>query len=744
MDYLSWNDALAERFFRPECDGQRVFLFVTEALIAEIGASTDEALSDFIRAVLAGPPFVFGESLCERASRSLFNWRRGGRKWPPYLGYLALFVLAAGLDGEFSPIAYYPRLRKLLGDPPLTGMYPGFDRMHRLWEDLEVWSTRDQHGELGVFRFQLPSRLVHVGIPISQVILNERERLLLPELFSEAGLAGAPAPSEQFMSHCLLRYGSRKLRARTLNVLRRDLGSTDELELIVSVALDEFDTWDGTFSRQASATGEKRGVLRICLDIDDITGRVKARLRCRAQGDFPDGTVELVSGGSRFTCEKETENWSTVLADADSFDELDASQLDWSAKLDAIDQSNNLRFQMPVSVARIFASGAEEDLNGYVEIQGLPQKQEVFIAAEDSAASDIENWGRRSCEGFTEVRIQRGLPCTWRLFKIERVLDDRWIRHKYTQFTLSREAQLFIKGGIRDRSGAYFPFALPALDAIGDSSSLTLTINGQQRVIGELNRYQLDIADVEDLRITVELGQDGRAVRTRTLYVRSSEQPIDYAQCWVDAMGQQTSETSLPRISGSEIVCDANAHFCDWVEEYCSDKQDTLAEPPDALEPIGSPENEAEFRSRARALLREWKAEINGPIVTSYRSRLAGLPMGGQLTEGALQYKRASKTGSEREYARAFKELSQALASEEAVVRMVAYVLLALIARRTDRRHPQAPQLPEHARAALENIFHPTLGSDADEQLSLSDFSPVEGEDSRLDCAVDLHSGREV
>jgi hypothetical protein len=32
MDYLSWNDALAERFFRPECDGQRVFLFVTETL----------------------------------------------------------------------------------------------------------------------------------------------------------------------------------------------------------------------------------------------------------------------------------------------------------------------------------------------------------------------------------------------------------------------------------------------------------------------------------------------------------------------------------------------------------------------------------------------------------------------------------------------------------------------------------------------------------------------------------------
>ena len=76
-------------------------------------------------------------------------------EYPPYVIYLGLFVLAAGLEGDFAPHAYYPRLRMLLGDPPATGGLPSFDRMCVLWEDLESWSVRDRRGELGVFQTRI-------------------------------------------------------------------------------------------------------------------------------------------------------------------------------------------------------------------------------------------------------------------------------------------------------------------------------------------------------------------------------------------------------------------------------------------------------------------------------------------------------------------------------------------------------------------------------------------------------------
>jgi hypothetical protein len=59
--------------------------------------------------------------------------------------------LAVGVEGDFAPHAYYPRLRTLLGEPSVVGAYPWFDRMLELWDDLERWASSDQAGRLGNF-----------------------------------------------------------------------------------------------------------------------------------------------------------------------------------------------------------------------------------------------------------------------------------------------------------------------------------------------------------------------------------------------------------------------------------------------------------------------------------------------------------------------------------------------------------------------------------------------------------------
>ena len=178
MDYLAWNDAIGACFFNPDRSGARVFLYVTTDVVTEIGAPHDADLNDFIAAVKTGPPWNtrHGRGICQQALQSLEGWRNRNLKYPPYLSYLALFVLADTVDVGFARHAYYPGLRYLLGEEPEAGMYPSFHQMYRLWDDLAVWSNEDRHGDWGVFDADIAGEWMHVGLPRAQTLLTDKER----------------------------------------------------------------------------------------------------------------------------------------------------------------------------------------------------------------------------------------------------------------------------------------------------------------------------------------------------------------------------------------------------------------------------------------------------------------------------------------------------------------------------------------------------------------------------------------
>jgi hypothetical protein len=114
--YLLWNDAIASRFFSPEHAEEPVYLFVTQEVLAEVGQQLDEGPDDFIAAVRAGPPGVTRSGHCQRALQIAEGWRDRGFSYPPYIAYLALFVMAAGHEGDFDPRDYYPRTGELSFD----------------------------------------------------------------------------------------------------------------------------------------------------------------------------------------------------------------------------------------------------------------------------------------------------------------------------------------------------------------------------------------------------------------------------------------------------------------------------------------------------------------------------------------------------------------------------------------------------------------------------------------------------
>ena len=115
--YLVWNNALAARFFNSEMAETPVYLLVTEDVVREVGRPFGRDYEDYLASVRAGPPGLAQWGHCQRALHVAEGWRERGLQFPPYIGYLCLFVLAGGLEGDFDPRSYYPRVWELLGEP---------------------------------------------------------------------------------------------------------------------------------------------------------------------------------------------------------------------------------------------------------------------------------------------------------------------------------------------------------------------------------------------------------------------------------------------------------------------------------------------------------------------------------------------------------------------------------------------------------------------------------------------------
>lgn len=151
MEYLEWNYLLTRHFFIPEMEGKEVFLFTDKSTIDVVGSHLPQALDDFINGIKTGPEWVRSkEDIYEKAYGTFFNWRKRNYKYPPYVAYLAFFVMAWSVEGDYDDKAYYPRLSTLLGVD--TDVKPQkVKKMHELWIDLEKWSKVDKHEQFGHF-----------------------------------------------------------------------------------------------------------------------------------------------------------------------------------------------------------------------------------------------------------------------------------------------------------------------------------------------------------------------------------------------------------------------------------------------------------------------------------------------------------------------------------------------------------------------------------------------------------------
>ena len=480
--YQQWNDALAQRFFNPDQAGRNVRLYVNRDLIDEMEAAIPDA-GTFRMAVAGSFLSPHRDGVCRRALQVFENWRDKGWRFPPYIGYLSLFVLASDIDGDYSPNAYYPRLWELLTDERRFGRLPSFDRMHLLWQDLETWAMDDCNGELGLFQARPVGGYVHVGYPISQSLLVEQERRVLPWIFYDAELDPGTQHSPGELARALRRpFAKQLLRAKTVRLAENPQDASGLYSAMLEAVAGELADWDGSSPGPVQSGNDLRPVLlglRICIDLDRISGTAKASLRCKLnqrRRDFPeDGLV--IEGG--FEAGEAWNGWSSPVKSTTTGEALDASNLDWRNG-EIMRTVHGWRLKLQAREVRVFISGIPEGISGFVETYIVPQGQQFYLSYPASTWPRLERWATTQCRGFQDIDIEHGLPEGWRFAEFQEVISDEAVRDEFPGLSLSRNAHLQLVGGIRsERGNLFFDFAPPGMVLSGGSTSTVVYCNEQ-------------------------------------------------------------------------------------------------------------------------------------------------------------------------------------------------------------------------------------------------------------------------
>lgn len=554
MDYLTWNDRLASHFFRQEHEGCRIFLYVTSDILAEI-AGRDDAVQDYVTAIKNGPPGSTRQGLCQRGLQTLERWRdRQG--FPPYIAYLGLFVLAAGIEGDFAAHAYYPRLRQLLGEEPTSGQYPSFDRMLELWDDLEQWANEDQGGRLGIFRADIAGNWMHVGLPIAQTIITEHERESLPVIFSDAGLEPGSVPSDEQLAQILLMRGQRRLRPRTLQLLERNgVREVTLRNLVLQTVLDELHEWDGYCVQEEDNAKCISGALRLCGDLDRVASRLIVTLRCKSSQDLPEGGLALESDSieGKFVCEEHVFDWSTELSDYDRMTKVDGSQLDWAHGALARSGDSRWLFRLSASEVRIFETGSSHGIPGIVECRRLPRQGVFYLVCSDRVSDEIKSWGCTNWATFEEIAIDQGLPSKWRMFAGSAPRNDKLIRDTFPMLAFNEGVRLCCEGGIQQTRNRYFTFAPPRISLDGGDEATTVWAHGialvpQSETPGT---FELPPEFARSGKLLIEAKRGGEVVARRSIYF--SDDPIAPRtdSPWCDRFGRCVEQDA----SAEAVAC---------------------------------------------------------------------------------------------------------------------------------------------------------------------------------------------
>jgi len=568
VDYLSWNNAIGERFFNSDRSGVRVFLYVTIDVINEVGAPHGVDSDDFIAAVKAGPPWNsrHGQSICQQALQAYEAWRDRHLEYPPYLAYLALFSLAATIPVPgFSRASYYPGLRFLLGEEPAAGGYPSFDKMYALWFDLEDWTNQDKNGEQGIFYADILGKREYVGLPKAQTVLTDDERLKLPLLFAHNGFDSSSPPADRELADLLAQEKHHYLLPHTKHLLESHNSDESAVrEVLLNTIMDELEDWDGTVPSQAELgeeTGGLFGLLRLTMTLDMTAKRVRFSMRCKSNCEYPEEGLRLVCEdvAEPLYCYEDGDGWSSLLSERESHLQMfDATILDWHSGTTFVDNEHFWRASLSKRPVRVMVNARSFGFDGFVEESQIPQAKPFYLLVHCEHTEKIQVWGTACCKDFFEIEELSGLPQGWRLYSIQRADSDAIIRDVLPFLAFPTLLRIRFNKGLKFRGNQYFAFALPLIEVTGVTEPIELFCNNIP-LKSHFDNGQFSIPDeVTDRRLVIEVRRDGEPIRKKSLYAFEPSAGVNNIQIsHLDRFGKRGNGETSQSCSG--IIVDGFA-----------------------------------------------------------------------------------------------------------------------------------------------------------------------------------------
>lgn len=564
MKYIGWNKAIGEHFFNQEKAGQKVYLYVTEEVLNHLGKPFNEDTTDFIAAVKQGYGLAQEEhNVCDAALKWVtVGWENlDPFEYPPYLAYLALFVLAAGQgeEGDYHQNAYYQRLNDLLGNDHPNVQSQDFAKVTEVWADLARWSDRSQHGRLGFFEVQVAGNHAHVGIPIAQTLLAEQEREALTQIFAETGLNALFMPSREELAALVWKHGKHRLRSRNLRLLQSPPSESSGFRGALLEAITEvLEQWDGTTKPPTPVPNQinkprVHGTLVPILSFGPFGGLKSIQVRCmtppNGAGDFPEGGLSLKDGRGKaaYVCSEYRAGWSTPLKTRDG-QVFDATSFDWTSAHVLRDQTHKWTFRWHAAHARIFVNGRPYGLPGYVEARQVSLGAPMLLAVQEDLQGLVEAWGQdpSTNEGFRDLG-SKGLPRGWKLYNVDSVKDTTALQENLPAFAPTTEVRLTLIGGIRHtRPDEYFCFAPPSIQ-VHSPRPVTLTCLGHElRQVPPSGQYRLPDELIAQHGLTIKVYEQDQVVKSKRLFLHNQipwPQQTEYQR--FDSFGKATNDEGV-------------------------------------------------------------------------------------------------------------------------------------------------------------------------------------------------------
>ncbi|MGB7520944.1 MAG: hypothetical protein WA896_15045, partial [Spirulinaceae cyanobacterium] len=393
--------------------------------------------------------------------------------------------------------------------------------------------------EYGIFNCLTVGRNNHIGLPLAQTLISEKERKGLPIFFAEAGLESDSSVSEQAMISLLLKHGRNFLYNRSQRLLENNKDE-DLRQALIERVLEELEAWDGTF-QETEAEEQKKfsGTLRLCCQLDTVAQRVRTSLRCHTKSEFPEEGLQLKidDQSQAFYCEEYDSEWSSVIKN------IEANDLDWQQGLRMQSNDGKWQFRLKPSSIRFFISGEEEGLPGWIEVWQIPQNQPFQIIAKQEELTLIEQWGESQCQGYEKLSNFDGLPEGWHLFKVNLAQSDELLSKNHPSLSWPKKVRLNFVGGLRlGKGNQFFDFAPPQLKLAGNTHSQQILVNSKVLENTKSGLYQLPEDSPKNTKINIEVCQDNEIIKTKSLtLVESYISPHNY-DLKLDIFGDKTSK----------------------------------------------------------------------------------------------------------------------------------------------------------------------------------------------------------